>query len=52
VRTTVTIVTATTVVWMSELQAALDPAGLLNPGKVFRPASVADLDAAGRIAGR
>jgi glycolate oxidase subunit GlcD len=33
------------------IKDALDPAGLLNPGKVFRPASAADLgDAGGAVA--
>jgi len=30
---------------------ALDPAGILNPGKLFRRASVGDLGAVGRLAG-
>ena len=34
------------------IKDALDPAGLLNPGKVFRSASVGDLAAVGAIAGR
>ena len=33
------------------IKDALDPAGLLNPGKVFRTASVADLAAVGAVAG-
>jgi glycolate oxidase subunit GlcD len=34
------------------IKDALDPAGLLNPGKVFRSAAVADLAAVGAVAGR
>jgi glycolate oxidase len=34
------------------IKDALDPAGLLNPGKVFRSAAVGDLAAVGAIAGR
>ncbi len=34
------------------IKDALDPAGLLNPGKVFRPASVADLSPDRAVPGR
>ena len=34
------------------IKDALDPVGLLNPGKVFRSAAVGDLAAVGAIAGR
>jgi glycolate oxidase len=34
------------------IKDALDPAGLLNPGKVFRSVAVGDLAAVGAIAGR
>ena len=34
------------------IKDALDPAGLLNPGKMFRSAAAGDLAAVGAIAGR
>ena len=34
------------------IKDALDPDGLLNPGKVFRRASVRDLAAVGELTGR
>jgi glycolate oxidase len=33
------------------IKQALDPAGILNPGKVFRSASVGDVAAVGRLTG-